>query len=183
MTASRNAPAGLPRAVLFDRDGTLIEDVPYNPDPARVQPVPGAVEAVRELRAAGLRTGAVTNQSGIGRGLLTTDQVRRVNARVDELLGPLDVWEVCPHRPEQGCDCRKPRPGMVLSAARRLGIAPEDCVVIGDIGADLAAARAAGARGVLVPTPATRPEEYAGEQGVAADLLLAVRRVLSGGWP
>jgi len=169
------------RAVLLDRDGTLVHDVPYNGDPDRVRPVAGAARAVAELRAAGLRLGVVTNQSGIGRGLLTAEQAERVNARVDALVGPFDVWEVCPHAPDDGCACRKPRPGLVVRAARRLGVEPRQCVVVGDIGADLAAARAAGARAGIVPTPVTRPEEYAG-QPTAPDLLAAARRILAGGW-
>jgi HAD superfamily hydrolase (TIGR01662 family) len=167
--------------VLFDRDGTLVQDVPYNGDPRRVRPMPGAEEAVRMVRAAGLATGVVSNQSGIGRGLLSVDQVRRVNERVDALLGPFGVWAICPHHPGAGCPCRKPRPGLVLAAARRLGVPPENCAVVGDIGADVRAARAAGARGVIVPTAVTRTEEYAAEPEVCPDLLAAVRLLLSGG--
>jgi HAD superfamily hydrolase (TIGR01662 family) len=166
-------------AVLFDRDGTLVEDVPYNGDPDLVRPVPGAREAVGLLRAEGIATGVVSNQSGIGRGLLTDAQVRRVNARADALLGGLGTWVYCPHPPDVGCACRKPRPGLVLEAARRLGVAPRDCVVIGDIAADVLAARAAGARGVLVPTAATRPEEVEAAPVTARDLLTAVRLVLA----
>ncbi|MFJ8787628.1 D-glycero-alpha-D-manno-heptose-1,7-bisphosphate 7-phosphatase [Streptomyces sp. NPDC102462] len=163
-----------PAAVLFDRDGTLVEDVPYNGDPDRVRPLPGARPALDLLRAAGLATGVVSNQSGIGRGLLTHASVRRVNARADALLGGLDTWVYCPHAPSDGCACRKPRPGLVTEAARRLGVAPADCVVIGDIAADLEAARAAGARGVLVPTAATLPKEIAAAPRSAPDLLTAV---------
>ncbi|MDQ3944917.1 MAG: HAD-IIIA family hydrolase, partial [Actinomycetota bacterium] len=86
-----------PAAVLFDRDGTLVEDVPYNPDPSRVVPMPGAEEALRRLRAAGVATAVVSNQSGIGRGRLTPAEVEAVNARVQELLGPLGPVVVCPH--------------------------------------------------------------------------------------
>ncbi|MEU2185065.1 D-glycero-alpha-D-manno-heptose-1,7-bisphosphate 7-phosphatase, partial [Streptomyces thermolilacinus] len=151
-----------PGAVLFDRDDTLIVDVPYNGDPGRVRLMPRAREAVRLLRARGIPVGVVSNQSGIGRGLLTEAEVREVNARVDALLGrPLDVWVHCPHTPQDGCGCRKPAPGLVLEAARRLGVPPGRCVVIGDIGADMGAARAAGARGVLVPTTRTLPAEVA----------------------
>jgi histidinol-phosphate phosphatase family protein len=107
-------------AALFDRDGTLIEDVPYNGEPALVRPVPGTRETLDRLRSAGLRLGVVSNQSGVARGLLTPDQVRRVNARVEELLGPFDTWQYCPHGPDQGCACRKPAPGMILDAARAL---------------------------------------------------------------
>ncbi len=178
------SPAPLPdtpvAAVLFDRDGTLVEDVPYNGDPDLVRPMPGAREALDLLRAAGVPTGVVSNQSGIGRGLLTDADVRRVNERADALLGGLDTWVYCPHLPGDGCACRKPRPGLVLEAARRLGVDPGDCVLIGDIAADVLAARAAGARGVLVPTAATLPEEVAAAPLTARDLLTAVRTVLTG---
>ena len=169
-----------PRAVLLDRDGTLVHDVPYNGEPDAVAPVAGARDALDRLRAEGLRVGVVTNQSGIGRGLLTADQVAAVNAEVDARLGPFGTWQVCPHAPAEGCACRKPRPGLVRSAARRLGVRPEECVVIGDIGADAEAARAAGARSVLVPTPVTRAEEVAAAPVVATDLGRAVDIVL--GW-
>ncbi|MFI9819484.1 D-glycero-alpha-D-manno-heptose-1,7-bisphosphate 7-phosphatase [Streptomyces sp. NPDC052013] len=166
------------KAVLFDRDGTLIEDVPYNGDPERVRPVEGAREAVAELRARGIRTGVVTNQSGIARGLLTAADVRRVNRRVDELFGAFDVWAVCPHGPDDGCHCRKPQPGMIQWAAGRICANPAECVVIGDIGADIEAAHRAGAHAILVPTPQTRPEETAAAPRVAPDLPTAVRAVL-----
>ncbi|MFG2576396.1 D-glycero-alpha-D-manno-heptose-1,7-bisphosphate 7-phosphatase [Streptomyces sp. NPDC048481] len=166
-------------AVLFDRDGTLLEDVPYNGDPDLVRPVPGARHALDLLRAAGVATAVVSNQSGVGRGLLTHAQVRRVNERADVLLGGLGAWLYCPHAPEAGCGCRKPRPGLVVEAAGRLGVAPGDCAVIGDIGADVLAARAAGARAVLVPTAATRPEEVEAAPRTAPDLLTAVRALLA----
>ncbi|MFE1454173.1 D-glycero-alpha-D-manno-heptose-1,7-bisphosphate 7-phosphatase [Streptomyces sp. NPDC058735] len=168
------------KAVLFDRDGTLVEDVPYNGDPHRVRPVQGAREALALLRARGVRTGVVTNQSGVARGLITEADVHRVHHRLDELLGPFDVFAVCPHGPGDGCRCRKPEPGMVLWAAGRLCTDPGDLVVIGDIGADVEAARRAGAHGILVPTAVTRGEEVAAADHVAPDLLTAVRAVLDG---
>jgi D-glycero-D-manno-heptose 1,7-bisphosphate phosphatase len=152
--------------------------VPYNGDPARVQPMPGATAALAALRAAGVRLAVVSNQSGIGRGLLTRAQVDAVNARVEELLGPFDAWCVCPHAPGEGCACRKPAPGLVLDAAARLGVHPADCVVIGDIGADMGAAGAAGARAVLVPTAATLQEEVLAAPAVARDLPGAVALAL-----
>ncbi|MEU9099966.1 HAD family hydrolase [Streptomyces sp. NPDC048361] len=166
--------------VLFDRDGTLVHDVPYNGDPDRVRPVDTAREALGLLRDRSIATGVVTNQSGVARGLLSADDVRRVNERIDELIGPFDVWAVCPHGPDDGCRCRKPRPGMIEWAAGRLGIPPGRTAVIGDIGADVEAARRAGALGVLVPTPVTRPQEIAAAAHVAPDLARAVRAVLSG---
>jgi histidinol-phosphate phosphatase family protein len=170
-----------PAAVLLDRDGTLVEDVPYNSDPDRVAPVPGAAEALTRLRAAGLPLAMVSNQSGVARGLMTLAQVEAVNRRVEELLGPLGPWLVCPHGPDDGCTCRKPAPGLVLAAAAALGVDPTECVVIGDIGADVEAARAAGARAILVPTQATLPDEVAaapevaGTLGEAVDLLIGDR--------
>ena len=166
------------RAVLFDRDGTLVHDVPYNGDPGAVRPVDGAVEVVQRLRDHGVRTGVVTNQSGVARGLLTEDDVRRVNARVDDLFGGFDVWAVCPHHEADRCRCRKPAPGMVLDAAARLGVAVGEVVVVGDIGADVRAAQAAGARAVLVPTAQTRPDEIESAPVVARNLADAVRMVL-----
>jgi histidinol-phosphate phosphatase family protein len=167
-------------AVLFDRDGTLVADVPYNGDPDRVRLLPGAAEAVALARSHGLATGVISNQSGIGRGLLTADQVHRVNERADTLLGGLDTWVFCPHAPDAGCDCRKPRPGLVYTAAARLGVPPARCLVIGDIAADVLAARAAGARGMLVPNAATAPAEAARFAADSApDLLTAVRGALA----
>ena len=179
--SSRTTRRGRPEAVLFDRDGTLVSDVAYNGDPERVVLMPGAREAVERLRAAGVATAVVSNQSGVGRGVISMGQVEAVNRRVEALLGPLGPWVVCPHDPADGCDCRKPAPGMVLRAARALGVAPERCAVIGDIGPDMEAARAAGARGVLVPTPATRPEEVRAAPEVADDLVGAVELVLGAG--
>ncbi|WP_422774370.1 HAD-IIIA family hydrolase [Plantactinospora sp. WMMC1484] len=173
---------GLFDAVLFDRDGTLVHDVPYNGDPGLVRPLPGARKALDRLRAAGLRLGVVTNQSGVARGRFSSADVARVNARVDELLGPFDTWQVCPHAEpapgRAGCRCRKPAPGMVWDAARALGTEPGRCVLVGDIGADMTAAGAAGASGILVPTAQTRPEEVAAAPTVAGDLAGAVDLIL-----
>ncbi|WP_442931478.1 HAD-IIIA family hydrolase [Micromonospora sp. NBC_00330] len=183
--ADRAGPGSVasPRAVLYDavlldRDGTLIEDVPYNGDPEKVRPVPGARAALDRLRAAGLRLAVVTNQSGLARGYFTGEQMRAVHARVEELLGRFDAWLVCPHDDADGCDCRKPAPGLVYAAARELGTTPSRCVLVGDIGRDVGAAMAAGAAGVLVPTPVTRPEEVAAAGWTATDLPAAVAEIL-----
>jgi HAD superfamily hydrolase (TIGR01662 family) len=171
--------ARLPALVLFDRDGTLIHDVPYNGEPARIEPVDGARAALERLRQAGIAVGIITNQSGVGRGLLTSHQVDAVNRRTEELLGPFSVVEVCPHLEEDGCACRKPAPGMVLEAASRAGVTPDRCAVVGDIGSDVGAALAAGARAVLVPTCATAADEIVGAPEVAASLERAVDLLLN----
>ncbi len=167
------------RGLLFDRDDTIVVDVPYNADPHLVVPVPGARRAVERARAAGLAVGVVTNQSVVAKGMATRDQVDATNARVDELVGPFDVWCVCPHDAGDDCACRKPRPGMVLEAAERLGLPPESLVVVGDIGADVGAAQAAGAQGILVPTPRTRQQEVDAATTVAGGLDEAVDLVIA----
>ncbi|MGN9777319.1 HAD-IIIA family hydrolase [Micromonospora sp. H33] len=164
--------------MLVDRDGTLVEDVPYNGDPEKVRPVPGARAALDAVRAAGLRLAVVTNQSGLAKGLFTEAQMRAVHARIEELLGPFDAWLVCPHDDADGCGCRKPAPGLVHAAARELGTVPGRCVLVGDIGRDVTAALAAGAQAVLVPTPVTRPEEVDAAPWVAPDLPAAVAEIL-----
>ncbi|MGW4689937.1 D-glycero-alpha-D-manno-heptose-1,7-bisphosphate 7-phosphatase [Streptomyces sp. NPDC004244] len=174
-------PDAPPEAVFFDRDGTLIADVPYNGDPDLVAPLPTAREAVATVRALGIPVGVLSNQSGVSRGLLTRRHVEAVRARVEDLLGPFAVWAICPHGPDDGCGCRKPAPGLLHAACRRLGVRPDRTVLIGDIAADLGAARAAGARGILVPTAQTRPEETAEARETAPDLLAAVRQALWAG--
>ena len=169
---------GLPAAILFDRDGTLIADVPYNGDPERVEPMPGAREALRRVREAGVPIAVVSNQSGIARGLVGHDDVAAIHARMETLLGPLGPLEYCPHGPDDGCACRKPEPGLILRAAARLGVAPGECAMVGDIGADVGAARAAGARAVLVPTPRTLDDEVAAAPERAATLEQAVDLLL-----
>lgn len=182
LAASSTAAAKMaeqPLAVLFDRDDTLIADVPYNGDPDAVEPVPGARAEIQHLREAGLKVGVVTNQSGVARGYITTAQMRAVNQRVEDLLGPFDTWQVCPHEPADSCSCRKPLPGLVLAAAVELGVPPQRCVVIGDIGSDMEAAAAAGAHGILVPTSVTLLHEIEAAPEVAGTLGEAVRRVLA----
>jgi D-glycero-D-manno-heptose 1,7-bisphosphate phosphatase len=139
-----------PCGVIFDRDGTIVVDVPYNGDPELVVPVAGMREALDRIRAAGIPIAVVSNQSGIGRGMITPEQVQAVNRRIDELLGPFDAWLHCPHAPEAGCECRKPKPKLILDAARAMGVDPSCCVVIGDKPSDMEAARNAGARSIFV---------------------------------
>lgn len=179
-TAAGTRPWAGTAAVLFDRDGTLVRDVPYNGDPARVVPTPGAPQALDRLRRAGLRLGLITNQSGVGRGLIDQSDVVACNDEVARRLGRFDTVQTCPHVEEDACRCRKPAPGLVLDAATALGIDPADCVVVGDIEGDLDAATAAGARSILVPNEATRPDEVERAPLVARDLNEAVDLILGG---
>ena len=173
---------GLPELVLFDRDGTLVHDVPYNRDPERVEPVTGAAQALSRLRDHGVRVGVITNQSGVADGRITTSELAAVNRRVAELLGPFEVIEVCPHGRNDGCECRKPAPGMVKHACRLVDVEPSRCVVVGDIGSDVDAAEAAGAVGILVPTPATQTSEVDSARHVCVDLRAAVDDIVGGRW-
>jgi HAD superfamily hydrolase (TIGR01662 family) len=173
---------GLPDLVLFDRDGTLVHDFPYNGDPEWVRPVDGAREALDRLRVRGVRVGVVSNQSGVARGIIPRERVDACMDRLAELLGPFDTLQVCPHGPDDGCTCRKPAPGMVKAACAELDVDPARCVVIGDIGADVEAAEAAGAVGIMVPTPVTRREEVAAARHRAETLTAAVDEVLAGRW-
>jgi HAD superfamily hydrolase (TIGR01662 family) len=173
---------GLPDLVLFDRDGTLVHDFPYNGDPEWVRPVADAKRSLDRLRARGVRVGVVSNQSGVARGLITLEQVDACMARLTELLGPFDTIQTCPHGPDDGCSCRKPAPGMVKAACAELDVDAARTVVIGDIGADVEAATAAGAVGILVPTPVTRKSEVEAAAHRADTLASAVDDVLAGHW-
>jgi histidinol-phosphate phosphatase family protein len=139
--------------VLFDRDETIVVDVPFNGDPEKVMPAPNARALLDRLRAAGLPLAVVSNQSGIGRGFITAEQADAVNRRVDELLGPFAGFFVCPHAPEDACECRKPHPKLILDAARALGVDPACCVVVGDRESDFEAARNAGAIPLKIAGP------------------------------
>ena len=138
------------RGVLLDRDGTIVVDVPYNGDPELVEPVTDAKALLDRLRSAGLKVGVLTNQSGVGRGMITEAQMRAVNARVDGLLGPFDGWFICPHAPGDDCECRKPKPKLVFDAAREWNLDPSEIVVVGDKKSDVDVALNAGASGILV---------------------------------
>jgi D-glycero-D-manno-heptose 1,7-bisphosphate phosphatase len=112
--------------------------------------VPRAKDLLDALRARGIKVGVLSNQSGIGRGMITQAQMQAVNDRVEELLGPFDGWYVCPHAPQEDCECRKPKPKLVLDAAREWEIDPSQIVVIGDKTSDVEVAKNAGAGGILV---------------------------------
>ena len=142
-----------PCAVLFDRDETIVVEVPFNGDPQQVRPAPNARALLDRLRSAGLPLAVVSNQSGVGRGLITLEAVEAVNRKIDELLGPFAGFFVCPHSPEDACECRKPKPKLILDAARALGVDPSCCVVVGDRESDVEAARNAGATPLKVEGP------------------------------
>lgn len=170
-----------PAAVLFDRDGTLVVDDPHLRDATRIQIIDGAREALARLRFAGILLGVVTNQPRIQSGELQLCELDAINCEIERQLGPIDEWAICPHSPDLGCLCRKPLPGLIFAAARRLRRPASACLVVGDIGSDMVAAARAGATSILVPTPVTRREEIDAARAVASTLDGAVDRILAMG--
>jgi len=188
------ALAGRP-AVFLDKDGTLVDNVPYNIDPARIQLAAGAVDGLRLLHEAGFPLVVITNQSGIARGYFTEAALTRVQEHLHGLLAeagvPLAGFYYCPHLPDAidqryaaDCDCRKPRPGLFLRAAERLGL---DCTrswAIGDILHDVEAGHRAGCRAILIDngnetewelSPARTPDLVARDLVEAASQIVAQR--------
>lgn len=136
------------KAVFLDRDGTVIKHVHYVTDPDKVAIVPGGVEALKKLKDRGFLLVVVSNQSLVGRGYGTAEDVEAVNARMLELLAEggvtIDCIKYCPHRPDDKCPNRKPNPGMLLEAARELDINLAQSVMIGDNITDVEAGGNAG---------------------------------------
>lgn len=145
-----------PKALIFDRDGTLIEHVPYVSDPAEIRLLPGVRKALATAQAQGVRLFLHSNQSGVGRGMFELDAVDACNKRMDELLGfPLPIFEricIAPEAPDAPSIYRKPSPFFAEEIIRDYGYRPEEICYIGDRGSDLATAAAAGTRGVGVAT-------------------------------
>ena len=156
-------PTDRRRAVFFDRDGTLMEDAHYCGDPAMVKVFPGVPEALRRLRRAGFGVFIVTNQSGIGRGLITEAQYRAVEEEFLRQAGrdSVDASYYCPDAPGVPSKCRKPEPGMVLQAAEAHHIDLSGSYFVGDKSADIECGRRAGTRTVLVLTGYGRDQKCA----------------------
>jgi D-glycero-D-manno-heptose 1,7-bisphosphate phosphatase len=165
------------RALFLDRDGTLIVDKVYLADPAGVELIPGAAEGLRRARALGFKLFLFTNQSGIGRGLHTIEDARRVNARMEEMIGlpgPLfDGVCIAPETSDQPALYRKPSPRFILEAIAEHSLDPGACWMVGDSAADVGSALAAGIRAAAVRTgrvdPQSLPEVAQGKVPVFAD--------------
>jgi len=190
MTALR---AGLPKrpAVFIDKDGTLVEDVPYNVDPARLRLTRGAAEALRLLARHGNRLVVVTNQPGIAMNLFDRAALDRLQQALFEMLArhdvQLDGFYACPHAAPteaaaSGCVCRKPAPGLLLQAAHELRLDLSHSWMVGDILNDVEAGRRAGCRTVMLDvgnetewleSPWRVPHHKAGDLLQAAELIVA----------
>jgi len=165
-------------AVFLDRDGTLIVDEVYLADPDKVQLLPGVTGALRRLQEAGYMLVMVTNQSGINRGYFTEAEAHAVNGRVADVLRSegiaIAATYMCPHRPDEGCDCRKPAPGMLTHAARDHGIDLASSAMVGDKDDDARAGLTAGCGlGIKLGDGETVPGGYVvADMPAAADLIL-----------
>jgi N-acetylglucosaminyldiphosphoundecaprenol N-acetyl-beta-D-mannosaminyltransferase len=186
-------PPALRPAVFLDRDDTLIVDVPYLTDPAGIRLLDGAARALADLRRAGFALVLATNQSAIGRGLLTEDGLRAIHDELERRLAAegaaLDAIYHCPHAPRASGDAadehpdRKPAPGMLLRAAKELGLDLSRSWMIGDRMSDVMAGLNAGCRSVLVGADATLDDSPAtavdGRTFAAADLAAAAALILA----
>jgi D-glycero-D-manno-heptose 1,7-bisphosphate phosphatase len=176
-------------AIFLDKDGTLIEDVPYNVDPAQLRLCAGVAVGVRRLYEAGFALVVVTNQSGVARGYFAEAAIAPMERHLRQLLGvPLAGFYYCPHHPAGTvgsyavrCDCRKPAPGLLIRAAADLGLDLEQSWLVGDILNDIEAGRRAGCRTVLIdngnetdwmPGPNRRPHQTVATFDQAADVIL-----------
>ncbi|WJW75513.1 D-glycero-beta-D-manno-heptose 1,7-bisphosphate 7-phosphatase [Thiohalobacter sp. IOR34] len=174
------------RLIILDRDGVINQDSEaYIKSPEEWHPIPRSLEAIAELNRADYRVVVATNQSGIGRGLYDLDTLARIHARMHQALaevgGKVEAIFFCPHAPDEGCDCRKPRPGLLLDIASRLQVSLHGVPVIGDALRDLQAAQAVGASPILVRTGKGRDTEALAEAAgvpVYDDLAAAVSALL-----
>ena len=167
-------------AVFVDRDGTIMKDCDYCSDPKDVRIFPGVPEALRRLKARGFKLIVITNQSGIGRGLMTVEQYRAVDAEVlrqlDDLIG---ATYFCPDVPGQRSICRKPAPGMILQAKREHGIDLSRSFFIGDKEIDVECGRNAGVRTVRVQTGFQQDTTASTADWVAKNLPAAAEIILA----
>ncbi len=162
------------RFVVLDRDGTIIVERGYLADPDLVQLIPGVAAGLRKLRKLGLGLAVITNQSAIGRNYFDAARLEQIHGRLAELLTSegveLDAIYVCPHTPDDGCQCRKPRAGLLELAAREQAFDAAACFVIGDKPCDVELGQRCGATTFLVRTG--YGAEHAASGTVAADYVV-----------
>lgn len=172
--ASRKAPE---RVVILDRDGTIVVDRNYLSDPAGLEFETRAGEGLRSMYERGYRLVVITNQSGIGRGLFSHQRLQEIHDRLRQMVesigARLEAIYYCPHAPDDGCDCRKPRTALFRQAASDLGFDASSAVVIGDKMTDVEFGHRAGAGTILVGANSPDPLWEIRPDFVAADLIEA----------
>lgn len=150
-------------AVFLDRDGVInVDPVEFVTRPEELQLIPSSAEAIARFNAAGVPVIVCSNQSGVARGLYTLETLEKINGRLQEMLreygAHIDAFYYCPHDDADGCDCRKPKPGLLLRAAREHAIALDRSVFVGDSWRDIVAGQAVGVKTVLVLSGHVKPE-------------------------
>ena len=175
------------RLIILDRDGVINEDSPdYVKSAAEWIPLPGSLAAIAALNKAGYTVAVASNQSGLARGYFDGETLDAMHQKFRHLLseagGRIDRIEICPHGPDDGCDCRKPAPAMIRRLIEHYRVSPDEVIVVGDSLRDLEAAEAAGARPVLVRTgngaaTETRLTESLGATPVFDDLAALARHL------
>jgi len=174
------------KVVILDRDGTLVLDRGYMDDPALLEFEPGAADALRWWHEHGYRMVVITNQSGVGRGYFSAERAEEMNVRLHamvEALGfRLERIYYCPHRPDAGCNCRKPALGLLRQAAFELGFNPRRTVVIGDKESDIEFGQCAGAKTILIADDSSILTMRAQPDLATSNLLDAARAVTALGW-
>ena len=165
-------------AVFLDRDGTIMRDVKYCGDPNQVQVFDGVADALRNLRNAGFDLIVITNQSGIGRGYFSEEDYQAVEAEVRRQLPMIDATYFCPHRPDAGCDCRKPKTGLIYEAEADHSLDLRRSFFVGDKAIDVDCGRKAGLRTILVQTGLERPDTTVKPDWIARDLRQAAEIIL-----
>lgn len=175
------------QAVMVDRDGVIVRNRPdYVKDWSEVEILPGALDGLALLARSGHRIFVLTNQSAVGRGLMSMSQLEAIHDRlgreVEAAGGRIEGFLVCPHVPEAGCICRKPAPGLLYKARDDHGVDLGNCYVIGDHQSDIAAAAEVGSPSILVLSGRTPPGSSNGHAKlIAADLLEAAQLILGAG--
>jgi len=155
---AKHSTLNQPKLVLLDRDGVLNEDSPaYIRAPTDWQSIPGSMEALALLHQADIRCALCTNQAGIGRGIFDHHALAAIHQQMEKQIaaagGKLELIRYCPHHPEAGCGCRKPKTGMLIDCLTELSVAPEDTLFVGDSLHDMQAALSARCQPVLVRHP------------------------------
>jgi len=170
-------------AVFLDRDGTICKDVHYMTDESQFEILPKVAEAIRLLNEAGLKVIVVTNQSGIARGYFTEEDLQRIHRRMlNELLkkgAKIDAIYYCPHHPDDNCNCRKPKTGMLERAAKDFDLDLGRCFMVGDKKVDIETGRNAGCISILVPNLDTEPDAIHYADYVANDLYEAADFIIA----
>ncbi len=185
-------PQKLRPAIFLDRDGVIVQNRPDHVKSwSEVEFLDGALDSLAQLAASPLAIVVVSNQGAVGRGLMTLEQAWEVQNKIVRAIersgGRIDASYLCPHHPEAGCECRKPAPGMLLQAARELDLDLPRSWLVGDAASDLQAARAVGARGILVRTGRGSKQDVASLSGwnggctVVDDLSAAVQFITERG--